>query len=99
MTYVSVDLLCAIVFISVFALLALQTSSDLCTDTDAIADLDALDIRPNTDGSASYFVSDDDGEDLMWEPSLLQCVHVCAADTTVRDGDLDVLLGEGFGRI
>ena len=55
---VGVDSLGAVVLVVVVALLAVTAGVCLSTDTDAVTDLDVLDVASNLDGLADDFVTD-----------------------------------------
>lgn len=94
-THISIDSLGAVVLVISLARAAVQARPDLRANTDAVADVDALDIRADADGVADDLVADDERE-LGLAPAAGERVHVRGADTAVRDRDLDVILVEVF---
>ena len=93
---VRIDLLWAIVFVVVFALLALHAGPNLGPDTDAVANLDSAHFRANFDGLADDLMTNAEGKrDLA--PATSDAVDIGAADTAALDLDVDVVVFEGLG--
>jgi hypothetical protein len=92
---VRVDLLWAIVFVVVFALLALHAGPNLGPNTDAVANFDRAHFRADFDGLADNLMTYAEGKrDLA--PTASDAVDIGAANTAALDLDVDVVVFEGL---
>lgn len=88
-TTVGVDGLLAVGLVAVLAVDALEASLCLGTNTNAVADLDVLDLGSDTDGLSDNLVADA-ARVRGRAPAGAQHVNVATADTAVGDLDVDV---------
>lgn len=72
---VGVDLVGAVVLLVRLAVVASEIGADLSTDTDAVADLDVLDLASDLDGTTDDFVAYAEGEGSL-APSTSDGVDV-----------------------
>ncbi len=79
----------AVVLVVRLAKFALQTSSDLSTDANAISNLDSGHLVANLDGLADNLVANANGEGAF-APAPIDGVDIGATDTTALDLDVDV---------
>jgi hypothetical protein len=93
---VGVDLLGAIVLVVALALLAFHAGLNLCSNTDAVTDLDCGNLGSNLDGLANDLMTDAQGERHL-TPTASDAVDVGAADTAAFDFDVDIIVFEGLG--
>ena len=76
-TYVGVDhAVIAVIFIAVFATLALHAAADLGSDPDALADLELLDVLAHSSHDPDNLVADDERKRAGAAPTLAEGVHV-----------------------
>lgn len=61
----------------------------LCTDSDTVADLDALDLGPDADGVTYDLVAHADGV-VCLTPARTKRVQIRSADATMCDLDVDI---------
>ena len=87
------DLVRAVVLVIRLADLALQAGPDLCTNTNAVANLDGSDLVADLDGVANDFVAHAKGK-ACFAPATGDGVDVATADTTGFDSDVDITLAE-----
>ena len=93
--YVGIDhAVIAVVLVAIFATLALHAATNLGTDADALADLELLDVLAHPGHNPDDLVADNKRERAGAAPALAEGVHVRAADATVRNGELDVVIRE-----
>jgi len=78
---VGIDLMGAIILISILAEIALKASSYLSTNAYSISNLHSGDLVANSNGLANDFVADADGKRCL-SPSTCNCVNIRSADTT-----------------
>jgi hypothetical protein len=76
--------------------LLVQARTRLRANTNAVADLDILNFRPDLHGLANDLVTHAHGV-VGGSPSRAQSVQIGTADTAVRDLDVDVVFFEGLG--
>lgn len=80
---VAIDLrdltVCAVVFLVSLAVAAVQVGLDLGTDTDAVADLDSLDVLADLDGLANDLVADANGERALAPAACVQIRLHCSS--------------------
>ncbi len=74
-TYIGINLLRAVILISIFALPTLQASSDLGTNTNTITSFESLHVITNANDFADYLVPYHQGK-LAFSPALMSCVHI-----------------------
>ncbi len=94
-THIRLYTLWAVVLVIVVARSALHTTTDLRANTNTVTDLDVLDILPNSYRLSDNLVSNDERE-MAFAPTLLERMQIRAADTTVCDGDFDVVGAESL---
>lgn len=83
----------AVVFIVGFAVLALQAGPDLCTDTDAVSDLDGGHFVADFDGMSDNLVAN--AKRKTWlAPAPGDGMDVTTADAAGFDPDVDIALAE-----
>lgn len=92
-THIGINQLEAIVLVSGLASSALHAAPDLGTDTDSVADLELSHLRTDPGHISDNFMSHNEGKPRV-TPTLGQAVHIGAANATVSDGKLDVLIQE-----
>jgi hypothetical protein len=92
---VGVDGLLAVGHVAVLAVNTLEARLGLGTNTDAVADLDVLNLLANTDSLANNLVANA-ARVGSWAPAGRKHVNVRTADTAVGDLDVDVGLLKGL---
>lgn len=85
----------AIVLVVRLALLALQASMNLSTNTDTVADLDGRHLRSDLDGLTNNFVSYADRK-VHITPATSDSVNVGTTYTATFNLDIDIVLAEAF---
>jgi hypothetical protein len=93
---VGVDRLGAVVLVVVVAPLTVQTRQDLSANTDSLADLEFGNLVTNVGDGTDNLVSWDDPVGAQGTPTASNGVDVGAANTTVGDGDGDIVRALGL---
>jgi hypothetical protein len=93
---VGVDHIRAVVFVLVFAELALEARRDLSTNTNTVADLDLADLVANSDSLANDFVTNAE-RTFKVSPSASNGVNIRTADTAGFDLDINIAIAPGLG--
>jgi hypothetical protein len=91
---VCVDLVGAVVFLVVLALVTSKVGADLCTNTSAVSNLDAGDLVADLDDLANDLVSYAERQRELLSPSSSDGVDIGCADTTGVNGNVDIVLLE-----
>jgi len=90
---VGVDLIRTVVFLIGLAVITAQVGSNLCTNTNTIADLDVFHLVTNLDGTTDDFVSDTKRKG-SFSPAASDRVNIGTADTTCVNGNIDIIFFE-----
>ena len=71
---------------------ACEICANLCTDTNAVSDLNVLDFGADLDGLANDLVAYAEGEWDVGAPASTDLVDIGGADTASINGDIDVMI-------
>jgi DNA-binding MarR family transcriptional regulator len=91
---VCVDLVGAVVFLVVLALVASKIGTDLSTNTSAVSNLDAGDLVADLDDLANNLVSYTERQRELLAPSSSDGVDIRCADTAGVNSNVDIVLFE-----
>lgn len=86
----------AVILIIRFAVLALQTGPDLCTNTNAVSDFDGCHLVADFDGVSDDLVADAERK-ACFPPPTGDSMDVATADTTGFNPDVNITLAEWLG--
>jgi hypothetical protein len=89
---ICVDLVGAVVFLVVLALVASKIGTNLSTDSGAVSDLDSGDLVTNLDDLANNLVSYAERQRKFLSPSSSDGVDIGSANTASIDGNVNIVL-------
>lgn len=89
---IGVDLVWAVVFLRILALLTCEVGTDLGADTSAVANFDFGDLGADLEDLADNLVSYTQRKGNVLSPAASDCVNVGSADTAGVNGDVNVIL-------
>jgi hypothetical protein len=88
---VSVDRFGAVVLVVVVASITVQTTENLCSNTDSLTDLELGDFVSDVGDSSDNLVSWANPFIAQWTPTASDGVDVGSTNTTVGDGESDIV--------